>query len=105
MNELDQKDNPVMQFKNGTTVYESDLENLPEFDWDNPKNKQWIEEEKEKSRKYYEKHFNGWSEKDLHDFVNYKLKLSKNKPELHWQKIHQIALKIFKAKIKNRKDH
>lgn len=94
-----------MQFKNGTIVHESDLENLPEFDWDDPKNKKWIEQEKKESRKYHGKHFKGWLEKDLNDFVTYKLELSKNRADLHWQKIHQMALKIFKAKVKRRKDH
>ncbi len=100
------RDEEHLSIFNGKITAEApDLWDLEEFDWNDPKNQEWIKREEERSRRYRKRHFQGWSEKDIRDFVDFKLKFNKKNPRFPQKKVHQITLKIFKEKIKKRKDH
>lgn len=75
---------------------------LEEFDWDDPKNKEWIESEERRMRKYWETKLKRMTEEEMDTMVDIKLALRKENPKLTSKQTSEIARKRVLAKRKNK---
>lgn len=69
-----------------------DLRNLPEFDWDDPKNQKWAQEEEQRFKDVYGR----ISHEEIFQLADLRKKIHTNNPSLSSKEAAKLALKQFK---------
>ena len=73
-----------------------DVKNLPEFDWDNPKNQEWLAKEEEQNIRRYGK----LTTEQMNQIYKIKCHLLENNPSLDPKKAFDLAWeKVLKKKL------